>query len=142
MHYLPNKYDKLYIQTAINVAELSYCKRNKVGAVIVNGGTIISMGYNGTPSNFHINTCEDALGDTLPFVIHAEANCIAKAAKTGITIDGASMYVTLSPCFNCALLIIQSGIKKLFYKEEYRNVQPLELLRMCNVETIQLNGDV
>ena len=111
--------DKRYIRMASIWAENSYCTRRQVGALIVKDKMIISDGYNGTPSGFE-NICEDNNGVTKPYVLHAEANAITKIARSGNSSDGATMYVTASPCIECAKLIIQSGIKRVVYSEKYR----------------------
>ena len=111
--------DKRYIRMASIWAENSYCTRRQVGALIVKDKMIISDGYNGTPSGFE-NICEDNNGVTKPYVLHAEANAITKIARSGNSSDGATMYVTASPCIECAKLIIQSGIKRVGYSVKYR----------------------
>jgi len=118
-------------------AENSHCKRNKVGCLIVKDRRIISDGYNGTPSGFN-NECEDCNNTTLPTVLHAEANAITKLAKSTNTSEGSTLYVTLSPCFDCAKLIIQSGIKRIVYSETYRNTDSFELFREANIEIIKI----
>ena len=114
-------------------AENSYCKRRKVGALIVKDKMIISDGYNGTPSGFE-NVCEDENGVTKPYVLHAEANAITKVAKSGNSSEGATLYVTASPCIECSKLIIQSGIKRVVYRDEYRLTDGVDLLRRAGVE--------
>ena len=137
--------DKTYIAMAQIWAELSTAVRKKVGCLIVKNGTIISDGYNGTPSGFD-NNCEfpptRGVGDTLytkPEVLHAESNAITKLAKSTQSSDGATMYITISPCVDCSKLIIQSGIKKVFYKEFYRNDEGIKLLKKANIDITQLN---
>lgn len=112
--------DKRYIRMASIWAENSYCQRRKVGALIVKDKMIISDGYNGTPSGFE-NVCEDENNLTKPYVLHAEANAITKIARSNNSSDGATMYVTASPCIECAKLIIQAGIKRVVYSEHYRH---------------------
>ena len=112
-----NKFDDKYIAMAQIWAENSYCRRRKVGALLVKDKMIISDGYNGTPSGFE-NICEDENGITKPYVLHAEANAITKVAKSGNSSDGATLYVTAAPCIECSKLIIQAGIKKVVYKDE------------------------
>lgn len=130
--------DKRYIRMANIWAENSYCTRRKVGALIVKDKMIISDGYNGTPSGFE-NICEDENGLTKPYVLHAEANAITKIARSSNSSNGATMYVTASPCIECAKLIIQAGIKRVVYSEKYRLEDGLELLKRANIEVIYLN---
>lgn len=119
-------------------AENSYCQRRKVGALIVKDKMIISDGYNGTPAGFE-NVCEDdESGLTKPYVLHAEANAITKIARSGNCSDGATLYVTTSPCIECSKLIIQAGIKRVVYREKYRVTDGLELLNRAGVETVHL----
>ncbi len=113
-------------------AKNSYCKRRQVGALLVKDNMIISDGYNGTPSGFE-NICEEN-GVTKPYVLHAEANAISKVAKSGNSSAGATLYVTASPCIECSKLIIQSGIKRVVYKDEYRLTDGVDLLRKAGVE--------
>jgi len=122
---------------ALNVAQASYCVRKKVGALIVNQDNVIAIGYNGTISGFP-NVCELEDGSTRPDVLHAESNAIAKCAKSSNNSDGAALYVTLSPCFECAKIIIQSGIKKVYYLEEYRILDGLNLLRKSKIYVQQI----
>ena len=121
-------------------AENSYCERRKVGALVVKDKTIISDGYNGTPSGFE-NKCEDSNNVTHPYVLHAEANAITKLARSSNNSDGSTLYVTASPCIECAKLIIQAGIKKVVYAEKYRLTDGIALLRQAGVEVIYLNPD-
>jgi dCMP deaminase len=114
-------------------AENSYCKRRKVGALIVKDKMIISDGYNGTPSGFE-NICEDEEGKTKAYVLHAEANAITKVAKSNNSSEGATLYVTTSPCMECSKLIIQAGIKRVVFKELYRITDGLDLLKRAGVE--------
>jgi len=132
-----SKIDKLYIRMAYVWAENSHCSRSKVGCLIVNNRTIISDGYNGTPSGFD-NQCEDCDNKTVPTVLHAEANAITKIAKSTNSSDGATLYVTLSPCFDCAKLIIQAGIKRIVYSEEYRNTDSFKLFEEAGIEIKQI----
>jgi dCMP deaminase len=127
------KFDSRYIEMAEVWAKNSYCKRRQVGALIVKDRMIISDGYNGTPSGFE-NICEDENGVTKPYVLHAEANAITKVAKSGNSSQGATLYVTASPCLECSKLIIQSGIKRVVYKDEYRLTDGVDLLRRAGVE--------
>lgn len=128
-----SKFDTSYLQMAQIWARNSYCKRRQVGALLVKDRMIISDGYNGTPSGFE-NVCEDADGVTKAYVLHAEANAISKIAKSGNSADGATLYVTASPCMECAKLIIQAGIKRVVYSDEYRLHDGIDLLRRAGVE--------
>ena len=114
-------------------AENSYCKRRQVGALLVKNKMIISDGYNGTPSGFE-NNCEDENNVSLPYVLHAEANAITKVARSNNSSDGATLYVTASPCIECAKLIIQAGIVRVVYGEEYRIRDGIELLRQAGIQ--------
>ena len=131
--------DMRYIRMATIWSENSYCQRRKVGALIVKNQMIISDGYNGTPSGFE-NVCEDDNNVTKPYVLHAEANAITKIARSNNSSDGATMYVTASPCIECAKLIIQAGIKRVVYSEAYRLEDGLNLLRRAGVEVVFLDG--
>ncbi len=124
--------DSRYLRMAAIWAENSYCQRRKVGALVVKNKMIISDGFNGTPSGFE-NVCEDAEGVTKPYVLHAEANAITKLARSGNNSDGATLYVTASPCIECAKLIIQAGIRRVVYGEQYRLCDGVELLRRAGV---------
>lgn len=132
------KLDKRYIRMASVWAENSYCTRRQVGALIVKDKMIISDGYNGTPSGFE-NICEDENNVTKPYVLHAEANAITKIARSSNSSNGATMYVTASPCIECAKLIIQAGIKRVVYSEKYRLEDGLNLLEKAGVEVIYIN---
>ena len=132
--------DSRYIRMAQIWAENSYCKRRQVGAIIVKDKMIISDGYNGTPAGFE-NICEDENGLTKSYVLHAEANAITKIARSGNNSDGATLYVTSSPCIECAKLIIQSGIKRVVYSEEYRLKDGIELLRRAGIEVVLNTGE-
>lgn len=127
------------MRMALIWAENSYCSRRKVGAILVKDQMIISDGYNGTPSGFP-NRCEDDNNASLPYVLHAEANAITKVARSGNNSEGATLYVTASPCIECAKLIIQSGIIRVVYYEEYRITDGIDLLRKAGikVEKIEL----
>ena len=114
-------------------SENSYCQRRKVGALIVKDKMIISDGYNGTPSEFE-NICEDENGVTKPYVLHAEANAITKIARSNNNADGATLYVTDSPCIECSKLIIQAGIKRVVYSREYRLTDGVDLLKRAGIE--------
>ncbi len=132
------KFDHSYLQMAAIWAQNSYCKRRKVGALIVKDKMIISDGYNGTPSGFE-NICEDENGITKPYVLHAEANAITKVAKSGNSSQGATLYVTASPCLECAKLIIQAGISRVVYRDEYRLTDGVDLLRKAGIEVEQVD---
>lgn len=129
--------DSRYLRMAKIWAENSYCRRRQVGAIIVKDSMIISDGFNGTPSGFE-NVCEDSEGHTKAYVLHAEANAITKVARSNNSSDGATLYVTASPCIECAKLIIQSGIKRVVFDEMYRLCDGIDLLRRAGVETIHL----
>ena len=132
--------DCRYLRMARIWAENSYCKRRQVGALVVKNKMIISNGYNGTPSGFE-NCCEDDNNITKPYVLHAEANAITKLARSSNNSDGATLYVTASPCIECAKLIIQAGIKRVVYGEHYRLEDGIRLLERANIEVIYLNPD-
>ncbi|MGM9870908.1 MAG: deoxycytidylate deaminase [Muribaculaceae bacterium] len=129
--------DCRYLRMTRIWAENSYCKRRKVGAIIVKDKMIISDGYNGTPSGFE-NICEDTDGVTKPYVLHAEANAITKVARSNNSSDGSTLYVTASPCLECAKLIIQAGIKRVVFNELYRITDGIELLRRAGVECVHI----
>ncbi len=131
------QFDRRYLELARIWAENSYCQRRKVGALIVKEKMIISDGYNGTPAGFE-NVCEDETGKTKPYVLHAEANAITKVAKSNNSSEGATLYVTSSPCMECSKLIIQSGIRRVVYSDKYRNMEGLEILRRANIELVFL----
>ena len=130
--------DYRYLRMARVWAENSYCKRRKVGALVVKQKMIISDGYNGTPSGFE-NICEEENGITKPYVLHAEANAITKLARSGNNSDGSTLYVTASPCIECAKLIIQAGIKRVVYGEKYRLTEGIDLLKRANIDIEFLN---
>jgi len=121
-------WDQIYIEIALNIAQQSKANRRKVGAVLVFENQIISYGYNGTAPNMD-NACEDEHGETIKTVIHSEVNAIAKCATNGIKTKGATMYVTFSPCINCALLMIQAGISKVIYLDQYSDFTGIDLLK-------------
>ena len=127
------KFDRSYLEMASVWAKNSYCTRRKVGAILVKDRMIISDGYNGTPSGFE-NVCEDENGVTKPYVLHAEANAITKVAKSGNSSLGATLYVTASPCLECTKLIIQAGISRVVYQEEYRITDGVDLLRRAGIQ--------
>lgn len=134
------KLDYRYLRMARIWAENSYCQRRKVGALVVKNKMIISDGYNGTPSGFE-NICEDDNNVTKPYVLHAEANAITKLARSSNNSDGATIYITASPCIECSKLIIQAGIKRVVYGEKYRLSDGIELLKRANIEVLYLNPD-
>ncbi len=129
--------DIRYLRMARIWAENSYCQRRRVGALMVKDKTIISDGYNGTPSGF-ANVCEDSAGVTLPYVLHAEANAITKVARSNNASEGSTLYVTTSPCMECSKLIIQAGIKRVVFSELYRISDGMSLLKEAGVEVIHL----
>lgn len=152
--------DLIYMQMAYQIAKLSYAKRKRVGCIIVKDNQVISTGYNGTPHGFK-NDCEEiqtrevendnhkkvleekgyncqdgccSKEVTKRVVLHAESNALAKVSKSTLSSDGADMYITMSPCFDCAKLIIQSGIKKVFYSESYRDTSGIDILEEAGIE--------
>ena len=129
--------DTRYMRMATIWAENSYCKRRQVGALLVKDKMIISDGYNGTPSGFD-NNCEDENNSSFPYVLHAEANAITKVARSNNSSDGATLYVTASPCIECAKLIIQAGIKRVVYGEQYRLLDGVDLLRKAGIDVSQI----
>ncbi len=130
--------DKRYMRMAFIWAENSYCKRRKVGALLVKDKMIISDGYNGTPSGFE-NVCEDKHDVTKPYVLHAEANAITKVARSNNSSEDATLYVTSSPCIECAKLIIQSGIKRVVYADSYRLSDGIDLLEQVDIELVEID---
>ncbi len=130
--------DKRYMRMAFIWAENSYCRRRQVGAILVKDKMIISDGYNGTPSGFE-NVCEDENDITKPYVLHAEANAITKVACSNNSSEGATLYVTSSPCIECAKLIIQSGIKRVVYADSYRLSDGVELLKRVDIELVEVD---
>jgi dCMP deaminase len=135
------EFDRRYLQMARIWAQNSYCKRRQVGAIIVKGRMIISDGYNGTPEGFE-NICEDENNVTKPYVLHAEANAITKVAKSNNSSEASTLYITMSPCMECAKLIIQSGIKRVVFSDLYRNKdEGLSLLERAKIEIVHLPVD-
>ncbi len=132
--------DTRYMRMATIWAENSYCKRRQVGALLVKDKMIISDGYNGTPSGFD-NNCEDENNSSFPYVLHAEANAITKVAHSNNSSDGATLYVTASPCIECAKLIIQAGIKRVVYGEQYRLLDGVDLLRKAGIDVSQIEPE-
>jgi len=135
-----NKYDVAYLKMALEWAKLSYCKRKQVGALIVKDRTIISDGYNGTPSGFE-NCCEDENNKTKWYVLHAEANAILKISRSTQSCEGATLYLTLSPCKECSKLIFQSGIKRVVYIQDYPDNEGLVFLKDAGVETLKISQE-
>ena len=131
------RYDKAYMRMAMEWAKLSHCKRKQVGAIIVKDRMIISDGYNGTPTNFD-NCCEDENNNTKWYVLHAEANAIMKVAASTQSSQGATLYITMSPCKECSKLIYQSGIVRVVYKETYNDNEGLDFLKKAGVEIVHL----
>jgi len=131
--------DLRYIKMARIWSENSYCTRRKVGALIVKERMIISDGYNGTPSGFE-NNCEDENNTTKPYVLHAEANAITKVAKSNNSSEGATLYVTSSPCLECSKLIIQAGIKRVVFSDNYRLQDGINLLTRAGIELKQVES--
>jgi dCMP deaminase len=127
------KYDRAYLRMAVEWAKLSHCERKKVGALIVKDHMIISDGYNGTPSGYH-NCCENEKGETQWYVLHAEANAILKVAKSTQSAKNATLYITLSPCKECSKLIIQSGIKRVVFKQKYKDTSGIDFLKEYGIE--------
>jgi len=133
------RYDKAYLRMALTWAELSHCTRKKVGAIIVKDGMIISDGYNGTPAGFD-NCCENVLGETHWYVLHAEANAILKVAKSTNNCVGATLYLTLSPCKDCSKLVLQAGIRRLVYMNGYKDTTGIDFLIDAGVEVIHIEN--
>ena len=129
-----NTFDRQYLRMANIWAENSYCERRQVGALMVKDKMIISDGYNGTPTGFE-NICEDESGKTKAYVLHAEANAITKVAKTNQSSNGATRYITSSPCMECAKLIIQAGIERVVYSDKYRSEEGIQLLERAGILT-------
>ncbi len=131
------QFDRHYLEMARIWARNSYCRRRQVGALIVKDRMIISDGYNGTPAGFE-NICEDEEGKTKPYVLHAEANAITKVAKSNNSSEGATLYITTSPCIECAKLIIQAGIRRVVFSDLYQITDGIDLLKRANIEIIQI----
>jgi len=132
-----SKWQELYMDTAVRISQLSSAKRLQVGAIAVKNNRIISIGYNGTPSGWN-NECEDENFKTKSEVIHAEQNLVAKIASSHESGKGAEIYITHSPCMNCAKLIYASGIAKVYYKHKYRSEDGIHFLEKCGLEVKQL----
>lgn len=133
------RYDKAYLRMATSWAKLSHCKRKQVGALIVKDDMIISDGYNGAPSGFD-NCCEDEKGETHWYVLHAEANAILKVAKSTNNARGATLYLTLSPCKDCSKLILQAGIKKVVFVNQYKDSKGVDFLEAAGVQIEQIKN--
>ena len=131
------RYDQAYLKMAMEWSKLSHCKRKQVGALIVKDKMIISDGYNGTPTGFD-NCCEDDAGNTKWHVLHAEANAILKVASSTQACQGATLYITLSPCKECSKLIHQSGIKRVVYANSYKDESGIDFLNKANIEILYL----
>lgn len=129
------KYDQAYLKMALEWAKLSHCKRKQVGALIIKNGMIISDGYNGCPSGFE-NNCEDENGETKWYVLHAEANAILKVAKSTQNCKGATLYLSMSPCKECSKLILQAGISRLVFLNEYKDKSGIDFLKKANIEVV------
>lgn len=131
------RYDKAYLKMATEWAKLSHCQRKQVGAILVRDGMIISDGYNGTPSGFP-NVCENDEGETHWYVLHAEANAILKVARSTNNAAGSTLYITLSPCKECCKLILQSGIRRMVYIDEYKDRTGIDFLKQAGLEVVQI----
>jgi dCMP deaminase len=131
------RYDKAYLRMATTWAELSHCSRKKVGALIVRDGMIISDGYNGTPAGFD-NCCENESGETHWYVLHAEANAILKVARSTNNSRNATLYLTLSPCRDCSKLVLQAGITRVVYINEYKDTAGIDFLRSAGVDVVHI----
>ncbi|PCJ01457.1 MAG: CMP deaminase [Flavobacteriales bacterium] len=133
------RYDSAYLRMALEWAKLSHCARKQVGALIVRDNMIISDGYNGTPTGFD-NCCENELGETLWYVLHAEANALTKIAKSNQNANNATLYITLSPCKECSKLILQAGIKRVVYIKGYKDSSGLDFLKTSKIELTQIES--
>lgn len=131
------KWRKAYMDVAERFAQLSSAKKLQVGAVLVKGDSIVAIGYNGTPSEWS-NVCEDKNGQTVPEVIHAEANCIAKLARSCVSGTGTTMFVTHAPCIHCAKIIYGAGVERVYYKNVYKNEDGIKFLKKCGIAVVQL----
>jgi dCMP deaminase len=135
-----HKYDKAYLKMALEWAKLSHCKRKQVGALIVKNGMIISDGYNGCPSGFE-NNCEDENGETKWYVLHAEANAVLKVAKSTQNCKGATLYLSMSPCKECSKLILQAGISRVVYLNEYKDKSGIDFLKKATIEVMHFKQE-
>lgn len=133
------RYDRAYLKMAQEWSKLSHCSRKKVGALLVRDGMIISDGYNGTPSGFD-NCCENEAGETNWYVLHAEANAILKIARSNNSANGATLYITLSPCKECSKLVLQAGIKRVVYINHYKDDEGLNFLAQAGVEVVNIDN--
>jgi dCMP deaminase len=131
------RYDRAYLKMALEWAKLSHCERKKVGALLVKDGMLISDGYNGTPSGFP-NVCETDEGETHWYVLHAEANAITKIAKSTNNAKDSTLYITMSPCKDCCKLILQSGIKRMVYIDEYKDTTAIAFLKSAGLEVVRI----
>lgn len=131
------KWRNAYMDVAERFAQLSSAKKLKVGAVLVKGDSIVAIGYNGTPAGWS-NICEDETGETVPDTIHAEANCIAKLARSCVSGEGTTMFVTHAPCIHCAKIIYGAGVKKVYYKDNYKNDLGINFLKKCGIAVLQV----
>lgn len=131
------RYDRAYLKMAMEWAKLSHCERKKVGALLVKDGMLISDGYNGTPSGFP-NVCETDEGETHWYVLHAEANAITKIAKSTNNAKDSTLYITMSPCKDCCKLILQSGIKRMVYIDEYKDTTAIAFLKSAGLEVVRI----
>lgn len=131
------RYDRTYLKMASEWASLSHCSRKQVGALLVKNGMIISDGYNGTPSGFP-NECEDENGETQWYVLHAEANAITKIARSNNSAEGSTLYITMSPCKDCAKMILQAGIKRLVFQTGYKDTSGIDFLTSAGIEIVQI----
>ena len=134
------RYDKAYLRMALEWAKLSHCSRKQVGAIVVKNGMIISDGYNGTPSGFD-NCCENELGETHWYVMHAEANAIMKLAKSTNSAQDSTLYITLSPCKDCSKLVLQTGFKRVVYIHDYKDNEGLKFLDKAGIDIVQITID-
>jgi dCMP deaminase len=133
------RYDRAYLRLAASWAKLSHCQRKQVGAIIVKDAIIISDGYNGTPAGFD-NCCENEIGETHWYVLHAEANAILKVAKSTNNCKDATLYLTHSPCKDCSKLVLQSGIKRLVYQEAYKDTSGIDFLKSAGLEVERIQN--
>ena len=131
------RYDKAYLRMALEWAKLSHCKRKQVGAIIVKNGIIIADGYNGTPTGFE-NCCEDKNGDTQWYVLHAEANAILKLSRSNNSGENSTLYITLSPCKDCAKLILQAGVKRVVFNIAYKDSSGIDFLKQSGIEVVHI----
>lgn len=138
-HLKQLRYDKAYLKMAQSWSKLSHCNRKQVGALIVKDSMIISDGYNGTPAGFD-NCCENEIGETHWYVLHAEANAILKVSKSTNNSKGATLYLTLSPCKDCSKLILQAGITRVVFKDSYKDSEGITFLKSAGVDVFQIEN--